>query len=98
MYGSCIIIGSSRSKGQDVKKQESTMKISKIFKKLNIANLLNLRDAINNRLLDSSVIDFTSLPTFGGETPDDTAGVFSWDARNLLLVDGSTATIVSRDY
>ena len=74
------------------------MKISKIFKKLNIASLLNLRDAINNRLLDSSVIDFTSLPNFGGVTPSDTAGVYSWDARNLLLVDGSTATIVSRDY
>lgn len=30
-------------------------------------------------------IDWTSLPTFGGDEPRDTAGVWSWDATRLLV-------------
>ena len=32
-----------------------------------------------------AAIDWTSLPTFGGEEPQDTAGVWSWDATRLLV-------------
>jgi len=30
-------------------------------------------------------IDWSSLPTFGGEEPDDTTEVWSWDEENLLV-------------
>lgn len=33
------------------------------------------------------VIDLDSLPTFGGETPDDTHDILSWDATHLLVRD-----------
>ena len=29
--------------------------------------------------------DWSALPTFGGTMPDDTAGVFSYDAKSLLV-------------
>lgn len=41
-------------------------------------------------------IDFSDLPTFGGEEPVDTCGVWSWDADSLLVGDGSDLTIVPR--
>lgn len=31
------------------------------------------------------VLDWTELPTFGGEAPADTQGVWSWDATRLLV-------------
>jgi len=30
-------------------------------------------------------IDWSSLPTFGGDEPDDTTEVWSWDEENLLV-------------
>lgn len=30
-------------------------------------------------------LDWTSLPNFGGPDPDDTDGVWSWDAERLLI-------------
>jgi hypothetical protein len=41
-------------------------------------------------------IDLTGLPTFGGEQPSDTQGIFSWDEENLLTCE-STWKIVSRE-
>ena len=32
-------------------------------------------------------IDADALPTFGGDPPDDTTGVWSWDRRHLLVGD-----------
>lgn len=43
-------------------------------------------------------IDWTDLPTFGGEAPRNTVAVWSWDATHLLV--GSSADglrIVARD-
>jgi CTP:molybdopterin cytidylyltransferase MocA len=43
-------------------------------------------------------IDWTSLPTFGGDEPASTSGVWSWDATSLLV--GTCADdlkIVARD-
>jgi hypothetical protein len=34
---------------------------------------------------DRSNLDLTDLPTFGGQEPDDTAAVWSWDAERLLV-------------
>lgn len=35
--------------------------------------------------VDHGEIDLTSLPTFGGEVPRDTRGVWSWDRERLLI-------------
>lgn len=34
---------------------------------------------------EAAQIDMASLPTFGGEEPADTNGVWSWDSNNLLV-------------
>ena len=41
-------------------------------------------------------VDLASLPTFGGPIPDDTIGVFSWDADRVLVADGSAWAIEPR--
>lgn len=58
-------------------------------------NLDELFQAMKNR--DPSLPPWHSLATFGGREPDDTEGVWSWDAERLLI--GSCADdleIVSR--
>lgn len=42
------------------------------------------------------VVDLSALPTFGGEEPRNTAGIFSWDADRLLLADGKHWYTVAR--
>lgn len=42
------------------------------------------------------VVNLSDLPTFGGEEPRNTAGIFSWDADRLLLADGNRWYIVAR--
>ena len=37
------------------------------------------------------------LPLFGGEAPDDTAGVWSWDAASLLVGEGWVFEIIARE-
>ena len=39
-------------------------------------------------------VDMTDLPTFGGEAPADTSGIWSWDETRLLVED---MRIVKRD-
>lgn len=41
-------------------------------------------------------IDLADLPTFGGIAPDDTIGIWSWDATRILVADGTQWTIESR--
>lgn len=38
--------------------------------------------------MEAAGVDLTSLPTFGGEEPSDTQGVYSWDEGRLLIDDG----------
>lgn len=38
-----------------------------------------------HEMLGLDIFDFTSLPTFGGEEPSDTNGIYSWDTKNLLV-------------
>jgi hypothetical protein len=33
----------------------------------------------------AAVYDATSLPTFGGDAPNDTSGIWSWDEKALLV-------------
>lgn len=43
-------------------------------------------------------LDWSSLPTFGGDDPVDTVGIWSWDADSLLIGDdGSTLEIIDRE-
>lgn len=42
------------------------------------------------------VVALSDLPTFGGEDPRNTAGIFSWDADRLLLADGNRWYTVAR--
>jgi len=57
--------------------------------------LTELRDALNLYTPSCDygklehVVDLCALPTFGGEAPDDTEGVWSWDEGNVLLSDKS---------
>lgn len=44
-------------------------------------------------------LDWTELPTFGGEEPADTAGIWSWDATRLLVgTCASDLRIEAREY
>ena len=47
---------------------------------------------------DSRDADMTSLPTFGGDEPSDTAGIWSWDTTRLIIGTGSDYQIVGRDW
>lgn len=45
-------------------------------------------------------IDTSSLPTFGGDAPSDTDGIYSWDERHVLVVGWYTGNgwdVVPRD-
>jgi hypothetical protein len=48
------------------------------------------------KMTDSREVDMTSLPTFGGREPSDTAGVWSWDETRLIVGTGSDYEIVDR--
>ena len=48
------------------------------------------------RLGADDAINWSSLPTFGGNEPSDTSGVWSWDADSLLVGEGSDLEIVPR--
>jgi hypothetical protein len=58
---------------------------------MEFARAHGLRDA-------HGLIDMASLPTFGGDEPRSTNGVWSWDATRLLVGESAAdLTIVSRD-
>ena len=42
-------------------------------------------------------IDMTHLPTFGGQEPADTAGIFSWDEKHFLVQKSDGWRLVPRD-
>ena len=56
-----------------------------------VTNLDELCDYLNEN--DTDDIDLTELPTFGGTEPDDTQGIFSWDAKNLLVEDAGWSIV-----
>tara|TARA_R100000773_G_scaffold9246_1_gene8760 strand:+ start:462 stop:698 length:237 start_codon:yes stop_codon:yes gene_type:complete len=62
-----------------------------------ITTLEELLEFLQNE--DTTDIDMSDLPTFGGSTPNSTEGVWSWDYEKLLI--GESANdfqIVSRDF
>jgi hypothetical protein len=69
---------------------------SLVYVKIQIKTLDDLLLAIQRKELDDVPMD--DLPTFGGEEPADTLGVFSWDETRLLISDATgTLRIRSRD-
>ena len=69
-----------------------------MLEELNPKNLSDLCHAINSGLLNKHKLKHMDFPTFGGKSPHNCEAVVSWDEDNLLLVHGSTATIVRRVY
>ncbi len=49
----------------------------------------NLGQGYDGKCEDYYGVDFSSLPTFGGDELDDTTGIWSWDDKNVLIGDGS---------
>lgn len=48
---------------------------------------------------DDDTIDMADLPVFGGPEPENTMGVWSWDAERLIVgTCSSDFEIVSRDW
>ncbi len=60
-------------------------------------NLDELLDVLNS-MEDSRDVDMTSLPTFGGDEPSNTMGVWSWDATQMIIGTGSDYQIVDRSF
>lgn len=59
-----------------------------------ITNLEELLDYVRT----TQGVDMTSLPTFGGPEPEDTVGIWSWDATRLLVGEGmADLRIVARE-
>ena len=54
--------------------------------------------ATENEIDAERIYDATSLPTFGGDEPYNTAEIWSWDATHMLAGTGpDVAVIVARD-
>jgi len=49
------------------------------------ALLENLNSFESENLKIEEVLQLDSLPTFGGDSPDDTTGIFSWDEKRYLV-------------
>lgn len=51
----------------------------------NLGELLAFLNTLDGEELERRGVDLAGLPTFGGEAPADTQGVWSWDAHSLLV-------------
>jgi hypothetical protein len=49
-----------------------------------------------DELTIDQVVDVCSLPTFGGNDPKKTSEVWSWDATQVLVADGSAWSVEDR--
>ena len=62
-----------------------------------ITTLEKLLEFLQNE--DTTDIDMSDLPTFGGSTPDTTECVWSWDDNNIIIGEcAEDYQIVSRDF
>lgn len=63
----------------------------------NAANLASLLDALNAVSAEEQTLEYdrlaSDIPNYGGEAPDDAAGIYSWDAQRLLVVDRTTGAL-----
>ena len=51
----------------------------------NLEDLCELLNSLTAEELEDRGIDICDLPTFGGDEPDDTTGIWSWDEADLLI-------------
>ncbi len=72
--------------------------MAKINATITVDTLDELLDVLRNPAIEIDSHTMTSLPTFGGDAPDDTREVWSWN-EDSLIVGGSSDDyeIVSRD-
>ena len=62
-----------------------------------ITTLEKLLEFLQNE--DTTDIDMSDLPTFGGSTPNTTECVWSWDDNNIIIGEcAEDYQIVSRDF
>jgi hypothetical protein len=73
------------------------MELEKLSKKLKSAK--SLEDLLEHIQSGSTISDrdMSKLPTFGGDEPDGTLGIFSWDKTRLLVQTHTGWKIVKRD-
>ena len=66
------------------------MKKFKVKNLQELAEELNYIDMRNYGLEEPDQIkfDYSSFPTFGGNEPEDTLGIFSWDEKYVLVCKG----------
>ena len=58
----------------------------------------SLLASMRSGVLSQRDADWSDLPNYGGATPDDLSGVWSWDETRLLVGECSDdVTLVSRD-
>ena len=64
---------------------------------LNIQSLDELYELIKSGTLDF-LDDWSDLPLFGGEEPEDTAEIWSWDEARLIVgISSDSIEIISRN-
>jgi len=61
----------------DVNRAESLIQLHAILNQIEVFNL-------DKEETDKIIVDYSALPNFGGEEPEDTTGIFSWDNVDLL--------------
>ena len=63
-----------------------------------LLSFINIAEEYKGKFFDEDgVFGFSDFPTFGGEDPSNTDGVFSWDATRLLVETQVGFEIVNRD-
>ena len=61
----------------DVNRAESLIQLHAILSQIDVFN-------IDKEETDKIIVDYSALPTFGGEESEDTTGIYSWDKDELL--------------
>ena len=61
----------------DVNRAESLIQLHAILNQIDVYNM-------DKQEPEEIVVEYSDLPTFGGEEPEDTTGIFSWDKVDLL--------------
>jgi hypothetical protein len=84
--GGATVLMMPATKGQHMTTQDQ----------VNACTTLDELLVVLQKMTDSREVDMTSLPTFGGREPSDTAGVWSWDETRLIVGTGSDYEIVDR--
>ena len=61
----------------DVNRAESLIQLHAILNQIDVYNM-------DKQEPEEIVVEYSDLPTFGGDEPEDTTGIYSWDKDELL--------------